>query len=308
MLKKRTFGEVAKVAAMSLAMVGVFGAALMGANRLAFANAASRTLEVPPFAAMSATQNLHASASSGDMGMTIANALSAEQSTRRDLIVKETMVHRWGWGSERANERSETALSAEEAAQIGAQYIYEMFGECIDGATVQMTFNGHMQHRGRPGVWTGVVGDGFTPEGVEFEMPLGLLRYIFMLNAETGEAIQVEYIANAENGIVIFDSFPDTLQRIELHSINPEIFGSIEIRYYREFNFESFNIWDASHRLPDDLRDFLETIMPEWEDFEWEAFDRAGNPHIIRRFSTTPPHVPQYPQGDEDGAGSGLRT
>jgi len=308
MQKKRKLGEVIKVAAISLAMVGVFGAALMGANRLAFANAANRTMEVPPFAVMSATQTLHASATDGDMGVTIANALSAEPATRRNLTINEVVFPRtvW-WNNGQAQERSETALSAEEAAQIGAQYIYEIFGECIDGAKVQMTFNGHMQHRGRPGVWTGVVGDGIVPEGVDFEMPLGSIMYIFLLNAETGEAIQVEYVAGLEEGMMILTPYPDDIMHtFEWHIVTREELEGFDIRFYREIEIESFNIWE-SHRWSDfeEFGAFFEEFGALVDIFitEWEL--EAGNPHIIRRFSTTtPPCVPQYPQGN----GSGLNT
>ena len=205
------FNEIVKTTALSLLSIGVFGAALVGANHFSLANAENRTLEMPPVEAMSVslTNATSITSETSNNGTSLGAALSAMNSSNRNLIVNETSLDSWIWGGN--HEKGENALSAEEAAQIGAQYIYEIFGECIDGAIVQMTFNGHLRHRGTLGVWTGTVGDGITPEdfGDYMEFPMGTPMFLFMLNAETGEAIHVERMTGVGEGLILLNPRSD---------------------------------------------------------------------------------------------------
>jgi len=296
--QKRGIGEVAKVVVASIASVGIFGAALFGANNLAFANAQSRTMEIPPFEAMSVSQNTPI-ATVDNINMPTANALSAEQSPRRNLTVLDTVIHDWMWGDRDA--ANENTISAEDAAQIGAQYIYEVFGECVDGATVQMTFNGHLRHRGTLGVWTGIVGDGITPEGIDFEMPIGTPMFLFMLNAETGEAIHVERMTDFGDGIIMLNPRSDAriTMDMELHPFNSEAwdfkfhFSPIDL----DFDFEQFDpdVWGIPLEIPSHFSTF--TIY-DLEEFIRNSEGSGGS--IIRRFT---PAIPQQPQENNNGSG-----
>ena len=85
--------------------------------------------------------------------------------------------------------RSPGSLPAEEAALLGAEYIWDVFGECIDGSTVEMHYT-HGEMHGRP-FWRG------------FVMPaLDLLadesRYLqeshsFLIDAITGERLGISF-------------------------------------------------------------------------------------------------------------------
>lgn len=305
--EKRRPGEVVKIFIASLALVGVFGAALFGANHLAFANAQSRTMEVPPFEAMSVSQNIPL-ATVNNMGVSIANALSAEQTPRRNLNVIEVAFDAWVWGNQDA--RNENTLSAEEAAQIGAQYIYEIFGECIDGATVQMSFSGHLRHRGTLGVWTGTVGDGVTPDGFgdDIEFPIGKPMFLFLLNSETGEAIHVEQITNFGDGIVMLNPRSDAPITMDI-DFNMRGFGwdaenrlgDAEVRreiHFRPLNPEDIEGWDIQWEIPnhdsiwriDDLDEFFRN------------FEGSGV-SIFRRITPPVPTTPQDPPASNNGNG-----
>jgi hypothetical protein len=247
--KRGKMGIVIVITA-SLLLTGLFGLALMGANRLAFANAANRTIEIQP-ETMSVSQGLNATAMStaGDMGMTIAKALSAEAAPRRQLNIIETFGNvTWPWGDSR--DKNENTLTAEEAAQIGAQYIYEIFGVCIDGFTLQMTYNGMFRHRETLGTWTGTVGDGIMPEGIfpegfYVDMPLGTPMFLFMLNAESGEAIHVEQIGNIGEGITILTP-------------RSEVSITIEFPYIHGFG-EPWSMWDIFGDMDDWNTDDIES-------------------------------------------------
>jgi len=216
--------EILKAVALTILTICVFGAAFFGVNRLALASASGRATEAPPIEAMSSLPASAAMlASDTDSGegfaASLGAALSAEEPPRRNLTVIETEFDALWWGN--SNAEGVNTLSAEDAAQIGARHIYEIYGECIDGATVQMSFNGHLRHRGTPGVWTGTVGDGIPPvdisvDGVDLEFPLGTLMFIFMLNGETGEAIHVEKIANLSVEMIVLNPRSDEGITMEL--------------------------------------------------------------------------------------------
>jgi len=261
------FNEIVKTTALSLLSIGVFGAALVGANQFSFANAANRTLEMPPVEAMSVSlpNASEVTTSANNNGTSLGSALSAIGSPGRNLIVDEVEFYSI-WGG--THERGENTLSAEEAAQIGAQYIYEIFGECIDGATVQMVFQGHLMHRGVRGVWVGTVGDGIIPEcrDLDIPMPIGTPMFIFMLNAETGEAIHVEQATIGGYGIIILtprSDAPITADWSLRDGLREPIFIERHFSFREDFYdwvLPEVEAWQYSE-LPDELREFIEEWM-----------------------------------------------
>jgi hypothetical protein len=279
--ERRKFGEIAKITAISLALAGMFGLALLGANTLAFANATNRTMEIPPFEAMNVFQTMPAAAAN-EMGVSVAKALSAEDTPRRNLTVNEITFNTWIWGTPAA--RGENTLSAEDAAQIGAQYIYEIFGEDIDGATVQMTFNGYMRHSGNFGVWSGIVGDGIVPEnlGIDVEMPIGTPLFYFMLNAEMGEAIHVERMAAVKDDIIILT--PRSHSRIIMEiPHDPRKFEGVERFefFFQPLDPSQWEEWGLPWELPLDRGNVLQ--IDDLEEF-LRIFEGSGG-SILHRFT-----------------------
>ncbi|MCL2364389.1 MAG: hypothetical protein FWC71_06990 [Defluviitaleaceae bacterium] len=281
--EKRKPGEIIKTAAASLAFVAMFGIALMGANHLAFANASNNTLEIEQPEAMSVTQTLNVAAHDGNMGVSIANALSVEQTPRRTFTIIESTIYTWPWNA--PPESFETALSAEEATQIGAQYIYEIFGEDIDGATVQMTFNAHMRHRNNTGVWTGVVGDGVQPDDVDFEMNIGTPLFLFMLNAETGEAIHVERMSSflGEEFIILT---PRSDVRVQMEMSIQGFYPFRIYGFYEGFDIDEI-FYEARNRIAPELF--------ERREFTWEGWEF----HIAECPAGQDCHITECPAGQD---------
>jgi len=87
------------------------------------------------------------------------------------------------------------AMSMEEAAQIGAQYIWDMFGENIDGMYVSMRFSAQ-PHSSRM-QWIGRVSR--TPEAFQRAPEASLTNenfdplYSFAIDAVTGERLDISY-------------------------------------------------------------------------------------------------------------------
>jgi hypothetical protein len=255
------------------------------------------------------------------MSASVAAALSAIETPRRNLTVNETSFDAWIFGNQHA--KNEHTISAEEAAQIGAQYIYEIFGECIDGATVQMSFNGHLRHKETLGVWSGTVGDGIIPDDIVLpdgmtmpEFPIGKPMFMFMLNAETGEAIHVERMtfSGDGDGIIIFT--PRSNEGVTMDI--PGVFGCPEMKR-REF-------FDGDEEIRREI--YFYPINPSDEQgTPWELPDNViriddldewlqnNNSSIIRRFTPRAdfhvdvfPNPNKQPQENGNGNGDGRQT
>jgi len=134
-MKKIRGKDILKMVALSAFAIGVFSAALIGANHLAFAAATSGTQIIPSTAEeMSIPQNLPPE------GFQVPT-LNIVSSSENNVHVNNTVTA--------------SAMSMEEAAELGAQYIWDVFGESIDGMYVEMMFaNWSSQSRT---YWLGVV-------------------------------------------------------------------------------------------------------------------------------------------------------
>lgn len=78
---------------------------------------------------------------------------------------------------------SGNAMSYEEAAEIGAQYIWDMYGDSIDGKTVKMFYCSWSSHTNT--YWMGTVADS------EKDFENYKSSYIFQINAVTGERVSI---------------------------------------------------------------------------------------------------------------------
>jgi len=114
-MKASKIKEMLKVAAVSLAAIGMFGALLLGANNLTLSASTRGETIISP-----ATEYVSIPDSN----------LPAPGQQSPSMTVIDTSVF----------DVSPLALSPEEVAQIGAQYIMDIFGVCIDGMYVEVEF------------------------------------------------------------------------------------------------------------------------------------------------------------------------
>jgi len=111
--------EIIKIAIGSLFAIGLFSFAFLGVNHLSFAIATNEPVELPA---------LHET-------ITIPEILTREEFPMPDV----TLVRTQTFHSMQIEER-DFIMSMEEAARLGALYIWDMFGERIDGMIVRMTY------------------------------------------------------------------------------------------------------------------------------------------------------------------------
>ena len=117
-MNKQRVREIAKVGAASVLSIFIFSAALMGINHAVFAMATNTPTPIEQ-----STQ-----------AVTIPDNLPPEgfQAPEQLSVIESPWQH--------YHEISAQAMSIDDAALIGAEYIWEMFGVCIDGMTVEMHF------------------------------------------------------------------------------------------------------------------------------------------------------------------------
>ena len=126
--KDKTKGnELTKVSIVAVLSIGLFSAAFVATNNLAFAAAADKVQSMPPVVAAASLTNspaaqIAAPDASGESQGYRKPELSVYDATDKTVAVNPN------------------AISAEEAAELGAQYIWDMFGESIDGKAVVMTY------------------------------------------------------------------------------------------------------------------------------------------------------------------------
>lgn len=125
--------EILRVTAATITAVTIFGSALLGANLLTLQAATSGETYLPVPQTVSIPDNPVDTVPEGFQPPTV-NIINT---TVGDCEVPPL------------------ALSLEEAAQIGAQYIWDMFGESIDGMYVELSF-ANWDHLTRA-IWQGAV-------------------------------------------------------------------------------------------------------------------------------------------------------
>jgi hypothetical protein len=158
--------EILRVAAVALVCIGLFSAAFIGINTIALAAATSQTETLPPAAAINAP---------------VVNTpiVPVEDTPAYQAPALTVDVPPNGWFTPSAD-----ALSPEEAADLGARYIWDVTGESIDGKFVSM-FYSHAPSSTRA-YWHGQVGDSAGATEVND------VSYSFTICAVSGERIGID--------------------------------------------------------------------------------------------------------------------
>ena len=164
--------EFIKVIAVTALCIGVFCAGFIGINHFALASAMDGTDSIQP------------------MTTSVAVPLSAAQVTENAL-----------WGGFQTpdltvsvlyngNTPSANALSPEDAAQIGARYVWDMFGECMDGKYVGLWYAD----------WTSQIRRYWVGQFAESEEAFynSQLLFMFFIDAVTGERIDINVLYSIE--------------------------------------------------------------------------------------------------------------
>jgi len=188
MTKKK---ECIKVIAIAITCLGLFCATFMGINRISLTAAVSQVNVIP--------HNRPSSVSHSNAPQQVSNTHSAavsitNQQEEADAFVEPniTVVMPSAAFTQTPGAR---ALSPECAAMLGARYIWDMFGLCIDGETITMSYSGH------PSLirttWRGSIGLAFYENG-DFQAIVGygdgygeVEVLTFTLDSITGERIDI---------------------------------------------------------------------------------------------------------------------
>ena len=184
------------ITAAAFLSIGIFSAAFIAVNSLTLAAAAGKTESIPP---VTATVNIPA-----------AEPVMPEDYQQPDFTV---YVPENKWYSVGAND-----LSAEEAAQIGALYIWDMFGESIDGKAVEMYYSAWDSHT--RAYWHGYVADSF--EDLKNNVMTDAMRtttnpvYGFTICAASGERVDIQAVSNYVNIPALSELHNDMNRRDEL--------------------------------------------------------------------------------------------
>ena len=165
-----------KIMAVCVVSVGLFSAGLMGINNAAFAAATSGATPLP----QAALQTAEAPA--------VAYTPQAEQQEAKTFVPPSITLQ---LETHPDHPIPATAMNVEEAAQIGARYIWDTFGVNIDGMYVNMFY------AAQPSMsrtwWSGSVG--LSPETGNFGASVGT-SYFFTIDAVTGMRISITSIDN----------------------------------------------------------------------------------------------------------------
>jgi hypothetical protein len=172
-MKKTRRAEILKVVAVSALAIGAFSTTLIGANNRAFAMATNETQTVPATAqAVSVTPNLPSE------GFQMPN-FNVVSSPLNNIHVNNTVTA--------------SAMPMEAAAELGAQYIWDVFGESIDDMYIELMFaNWPSQSRT---YWLGIVfpSDPGNMDAYDFSRHGRISNelYRFLIDAVTGLRIDI---------------------------------------------------------------------------------------------------------------------
>ena len=161
-------------------------------------------------------------------------ALSVEAETAKDTFVSPNItVSEALWQYDRV---PAGAMPMEEAAQIGARYLWDVFGVDIDGMHVLMLY-ADCWMRPSAGRWTGIVyrteeesianvwllGDGIaimTP--VDADVDAADRRFNFTIDSTTGERMEVASHSNAPSAPILHDTQPlwESVRGLEIQAMS----------------------------------------------------------------------------------------
>jgi hypothetical protein len=196
-MKTRIKGkELLKVVAMCVLSIGLFGAAFVGFNQLIFAAATNEAVPLPthaeifapaPVSELRQLESGIGRVQEENLPQNSAHTeIEAEIFTAPDL----TLIY------QNNHPVPASALSMEEAAQIGARYIWDVFGTSIDGMYVRMFYAAHSSHSRT--YWHGIVHaerfDGFDIENDDIAARIAFndaILYNFSIDAITGMRVDI---------------------------------------------------------------------------------------------------------------------
>lgn len=226
MKTRSVFKEVLKAGSVCVLAVAVFAAGFMGFNRLTFAAATSEATPLYQAAAEVITFTPpYETAVACD-----AEVLYEVDETEAVVFVPPTLIVTIGeWHDDNV---PAGALPMEEAAQIGARYIWDVFGKCIDGAEAKMMFSSTPAMINTWWMGSVVVGEyefrftvnGITGERIEISRSGGPqvineVRWIDEMDEDIMQQIQ-----NARNMLIRAGWFDmDIAEQIEFAQVSPEI-------------------------------------------------------------------------------------
>ena len=193
--KKKSKGIIAAVM-LSVLSIGVFSMLFNGANQLAYASTNNRTIIQQPAAANVATTI--AAQQTQQHQPAAENEPPAE--TAAFVPPTATLIPITSMAGDIPPAH---AISMEEAFSIGAEYIWDVFGTCIEGMYVEMMYIA-MPGFTRP-FWVGSVSTTKPPQDLNFEDfrddpdawmdAMVFISYHFRIDAITGMRVGVGYMA-----------------------------------------------------------------------------------------------------------------
>ena len=243
--------EALKVIGVSALCIGVLASAFIGINSGAFLVSASGVTEIS--APMVVTANVDTET---DVGISDSEYIledgTGEVGTQENIseLLQQTVTPREGFIEPtfsmyvpEGSAGCENALNPEDAVLVGAQYIWEIFGESIDGKFVWLTYWDFPSYTRT--YWVGTVGN--SREDIEGQIQRS---FSFAIDGVTGEWIDV---AN-------FNAFRD--------STTPAAQAKIEgfsANGLYEAGTRITEVWDSidneSYLHPDQLDDYLEVVI-----------------------------------------------
>ena len=186
-MSKKKGKEVLKVIAVTALSIGIMSATFIGINSMAFAASANAVTSMSPVMASAAVTNTatNVSATQTTTPETTAQSESFQEPNITVVLPSAAFTRTPG-----AN-----AMSHEEAAMLGAQYIWDMFGICIDGKTVTMNYQAFPSNIRT--YWNGSIGRAFVETPMEcgdvFHSIVDDKEVItFTLDSITGERIDID--------------------------------------------------------------------------------------------------------------------
>ena len=201
MKRTRTKGNgFMKVTAVCVLSIGLFSLAMLGFNRLVFAQATGGVTPLP----IAATTEISA-LDQEQLEATPTEVFTPEQvqlEIEEDTFIAPTFTLIEILDS-RAYSVPSSAIAMEDAAQIGARYIWDVFGTDIDGLYMEIWFSAHASQINT--TWTGLVYmenplDGTLNEVYEYLILENSASpvYMFSIDSITGERINISYMCQPD--------------------------------------------------------------------------------------------------------------
>jgi len=248
---KKSIMETIKIATASLLSIGLFSSAFYGVNNMALAAAVNTSVNLPPVA-------LSANASSA------AEAAPSYNYNQPDITVIES--------PEQHYKKSVNALTPEKAAEIGAQYIWDLFEEKIDGLYVEMSYSAFPFCT--RAYWSGAVASSET------ELANHVAMFRFTLDAVTGERIGISnrdmpaLTVVIDPGIESIASDGSNRDQVNTPGTNPGTSDQIEYQIDESLN-EMLDKPDQYRIALKDLPDISAEIPENLDEFKQLASDYA---------------------------------